>query len=388
MTAIEVLKMNLLSPLILSFILGVFARLVGSNLKLPKDLYSSLTIYLLLALGLKGGVALSETPLEMVVWPIVATLALSVITPISAYFLMRKMGRFGAADAAGLAAHYGSVSAVTFMVATQFVKRMGFSAEGFMPTLLTLLESPGIHIGIAIGLLQKTRGGKKKAAQERPQELSQELSGGLGYQSKVDHQSKVDQRAHVMDHQSKADQRVHVVDHQSKADQLGAVPERISTILREVLTSQSMILLMGGLFVGFLIGSKSFDSVRPFFETGFKGALVLFLLELGIVTADRIGDLRKVGVVLIALGVLVPILHGSLGVVLGLWSGLSVGGATILGAMAASASYIAAPPAVRMALPEANPTYYLTASLAITFPFNLVLGIPLFYRIALYFGGA
>jgi hypothetical protein len=130
------------------------------------------------------------------------------------------------------------------------------------------------------------------------------------------------------------------------------------------------------------MGSKNYEPIKPFFEGGFKGALVLFLLEMGIVAATRFSDLKKVGLPLIGLGLLLPLLHGSLGVLLGHWAGLSVGGAAVLGAMAASASYIAAPPAVRMTLPEANPTYYLTASLAVTFPFNLVAGIPFYYQIA------
>jgi hypothetical protein len=153
-------------------------------------------------------------------------------------------------------------------------------------------------------------------------------------------------------------------------------------LLHEIFTSRSMILLLGGLAIGFLTGAKAYEPVKPFFESGFKGALVLFLLEMGLVAGARIGDLKKVGLALISLGIFIPILHGTIGAVLGSWAGLSVGGATVLGAMAASASYIAAPPAVRMTLPEANPTYYLTASLAVTFPFNLVFGIPLFYKVA------
>jgi hypothetical protein len=148
-----------------------------------------------------------------------------------------------------------------------------------------------------------------------------------------------------------------------------------------------MILMIGGLIIGYLVGAKSYESVKPFFETGFKGALVLFLLEMGLVAGARIADLKKVGATLIFFGILIPILHGSLGVFLGQWAGLSVGGAAVLGAMAGSASYIAAPPAVRMTLPEANPTYYLTASLAVTFPFNLVAGIPLYFKIATWLQG-
>jgi uncharacterized protein len=330
MATFEILRANLLSPIVLAFALGIFARLVRSELSLPKDLYSSLSIYLLLALGLKGGVELSESSVNAIAWPAVATLFLGCLTPVSAYFLLRKLGRFSSADAAGMAAHYGSVSAVTFIAAQQFTANMGVTAEGFMPTLLTLLESPGIHIALAIGALKRAS-------------------------------------------------------HQSKTSDIPAKSK--STILHEILTARSMILLVGGLIVGLMMGVKGYESIKPFFETGFKGALVLFILEMGIVAATRFQDLRKVGFRLIGLGILLPILHGTVGVLLGHWAGLSIGGATVLGTMAASASYIAAPPAVRMTIPEANPAFYLTASLAVTFPFNLVIGIPLYYQIALWLQG-
>ncbi len=325
MASLDVLKTNLLSPIVLAFMLGIVAKLIRSELSLPKDLYSSLSIYLLLALGLKGGIELSESSAQAIAWPAIATLALGVITPISAYFLLRKLGRFGQIDAAGMAAHYGSVSAVTFIAATQFATTMGAKPEGFMPTFLTLLESPGIHIALAIGALK---------------------------------------RAQILAKAGKSDLK------------------KKSTIFHEILTARSMVLLVGGLLIGFLMGAKNYEPIKPFFEGGFKGALVLFLLEMGIVAATRFADLRKVGFPLIALGLLLPLLHGTLGVLFGHWAGLSVGGAAVLGAMAASASYIAAPPAVRMTLPEANPTYYLTASLAVTFPFNLVAGIPIYFQIA------
>lgn len=330
LATIDILRANLLSPIVLAFTLGIFAKLIRSELALPKDLYASLSIYLLLALGLKGGVELSQSSAQAIAWPAVATLFLGCLTPVSAYFLLRRLGRFSSVDAAAMAAHYGSVSAVTFIAAQQFTANMGATAEGYMPTLLTLLESPGIHIALAIGAL-------KRAALQKSNSESQA---------------------------------------KSKA-----------TILHEILTARSMILLVGGLVIGLLMGVKGYEPIKPFFETGFKGALVLFILEMGIVAATRFQDLRRVGFRLIGLGILLPILHGAAGVLLGGWAGLSIGGATVLGTMAASASYIAAPPAVRMTLPEANPAYYLTASLAVTFPFNLVIGIPLYYQIAVWLHG-
>lgn len=323
MTPYELFKMNLLSPLVLAFVLGIFAKVIRSELSLPKDLYTSLSIYLLLALGLKGGVELSLTTFQEIAWPALVTLFLGVLTPVTAYLAFRKLGQFNPIDAAGIAAHYGSVSAVTFIAATQFVASAGGQIEGFLPTLLTLLESPGIHVALGIGALHRVRSKAGTAGQ-------------------------------------------------------GSSP----SVLHEILTSRSLLLLVGGLVIGFLIGERNYEPIKPFFESGFKGALVLFLLEMGLVAGERLKDLKRTGGRIVTLGILIPILHGTLGVLLGEWAGLSVGGACVLGAMAGSASYIAAPPAVRMTLPEANPAYSLTASLVVTFPFNLLAGIPLYYAIA------
>jgi hypothetical protein len=189
-----------------------------------------------------------------------------------------------------------------------------------MPALLALLESPGLNIGLALGVLNASR----SSDNARP----------------------------------------------------------TSEVLREILTGRTIVLLVGGLVIGYVVGKDGWKDVSPFFESGFKGALTLFLLEMGMVTAERFGDLRKVGAFLVAFGIGMPLVHGAVGAWLGVWAGLSIGGATVLATMTASASYIAAPPAARMTLPAANPTFYLTASLAITFPFNVVFGIPVYHQCA------
>ena len=316
----EILRVNLLSPIALAFVLGVIARVIRSEFALPKEIYQGLSIYLLWSLGLHGGVELAHASLAEIARPAMVTLLIGCITPVSAYLTLRYLGKFGEADSAGIAAHYGSVSAVTFIAASTFVKGMGAEPEGFMPTLLTLLESPGIHIALAIGAL-------RSGAKSRP----------------------------------------------------------TSELLHEVLTGRTMVLLVGGLIVGFLIGDKNWKVIEPFYDTKgavFRGALCIFMLEMGVLAGARLGDLKKVGPFLLAFGMLMPLVHGALGTWLGSLAGLSIGGATMLGAMAASASYIAAPPAVRMTLPDANPTYYLTLALAITFPFNVLVGIPIYFKIA------
>ena len=198
-----------------------------------------------------------------------------------------------------------------------------------MPTLLTVLEIPGIQVALALGLIQKAR--------------SQDAKG-----------------------------------ENSEARQLRSHRE----LIHELLTSRSMILLVGGLVIGTAVGETGWKPVQPVFEGMFKGLLTLFLLEMGLAAGSRLVDLKKAGLFLLGFGIGMPILHGALGAWLGSLTGLSVGGCTVLATMAGSASYIAAPPAVRMTLPEANPTYYLTAALAITFPFNLLAGIPIYFAIS------
>lgn len=341
----HVLRMNLLSPLALAFALGIFSKWIKSEFSMPKELYQSLAIYLLFALGLKGGVELSHSTFQQITGPILAALALGCLTPLTAYFTLRKIGKFSIANSAGIAAHYGSVSAVTFIAAQQFVAAAGSPAEGFMPTLLTILESPGIHIALAIGAI--------KLSKEKAAHVASTQAEGRDSKSIIENTTTEESHQHNW-----------------------------KNTLREVLTARTMILLVGGLFMGLLMGEHGWEPVKPFFETGFKGALCLFLLEMGLVAGERLGDLKKVGPFLIGFGFAMPIIHGSLGVLFGHWAGLSVGGCTVLAAMAASASYIAAPPAVRMTLPEANPTYYLTLALAITFPFNILIGIPIYFQIA------
>lgn len=316
----ESLLSNFASPVVLAFALGITAKLLKSDLEIPKPLYQGLSIYLLLAIGLKGGVELSKTSLDAFIGPASITLFLGVLTPLIAYIILRYLGRMDMINSSAIAAHYGSVSAVTFIAAISYVESLGYSPEGFMPTLVALLEVPGIIVALLIPQLS---------------------NGGNGSFKKA---------------------------------------------LHEVVTGSSIILLLGGLLIGFVAGPVKFESVQPFFVSGFQGALVLFLLELGMVTARRLSDLKKVGVFLLGFGILVPILHGVLAIWLGLMVGLSAAGATVLAAMVSSGSYIAAPAAVRIALPKANPSYYLTASLGITFPFNITIGIPIYYLIATWMG--
>lgn len=305
------------SPMVLAFILGVIATLVRSDLKFPDSLYQSLTIYLLFAIGIKGGVKLSENHFEDVYKTALGAILMCSLIPVWAFFLLKYLGRFDHLNSAAMAAHFGSVSVVTFSQASVFLDQKGIAFEGFMPAILAIMEIPAILVALYIASKEPGRQGGSK-----------------------------------------------------------------QQVLHELLTGKGNLLLIGGLLIGLITGKKGFEQVNAFFEIPFKGILCLFLLEVGLVTGRRIPDIKQAGIKLIVFSLLIPILNGSIGVWLGLQTGLSAGGATLFGVLSASASYIAAPAAIRMALPEANPGYYLTASLAIAFPFNVTLGIPYYSYLA------
>ena len=309
---------NLLSPMILAFLLGIVATLLKSDLKFPEELYLSLTIYLLIAIGLKGGYKLSLVPFAEVYKPLGFALILGALIPVWSFMILRYLGHFDVPNAAAIAAHYGSVSAATFSATLAFLDAHQTAYEGYMPGLLAVLEVPAILVAIFLAkLLDK--------------------SGKTG---------------------------------------------SLSEVMRELLTGKSTVLLVGCLAIGLLAGKSGWEQVAPFFDTPFRGILMLFLMEAGLVTGRRLKDLKRVGVFLIGFGILMPFLHALLGLVVAKWSGLSMGGAMIFAVLMASASYIAAPAACRVALPQASPTYYLTAALAITFPFNIIFGMPIYYELA------
>lgn len=307
---------NLLSPPVLGFALGLVAVLIGGDLRLPDAVYQGLSMYLLLAIGIKGGVALRAANIGDVILPILAAVGLGLLIPVLAYLILRRLTPLSGLDRGAIAAHYGSTSLVTFTAALVFLEASSIAVEGFATTLLAVMEIPGI----VVGLLLAGRAAKRT--------LSWRAS------------------------------------------------------LHEILVGKSILLLVGGLVLGALTGAAGYARVEPFFGALFVGILTLFLVELGTLAGRRLPDLRQAGIGLPVFALLFPILAGTIGATAGSLAGLSVGGATILAVLCASASYIAAPAAVRLALPEANPGYYLTASLGITFPFNLIIGIPLYLEIA------
>ena len=321
MEIFDAIRANLLSPAVLFFALGLIAALTKSDLKFPEPLYIGLTIYLLIAIGFKGGVAIAEAGIAKVWLPALAAMVLGALIPLWTFPVLRFGGKLSAVDAAAIAAHYGSVSAVTFIAATNYLKAIDVPFENYATAFLAVMESPAILVGVVLGKLATRKAGEASGAS-------------------------------------------------------------LKQAMHEAIFGRSIFLLVGALVVGALCGEVGMKKVEPFFVTPFQGVLALFLLEMGIVAGRRLGDLRKVGPFLLGFGIIVPLINGAVGVYLGKLTGLELGGATLLGVLSASASYIAAPAAIRMSLPDANPTLYLTSSLAITFPFNITLGIPIYLEIA------
>ncbi|MFN7138748.1 MAG: sodium-dependent bicarbonate transport family permease [Limisphaerales bacterium] len=317
---LQAIQANLLSPAVLFFVLGLLAALTKSDLKFPEPFYLGLTIYLLVAIGLKGGSAIAEAGIATIWLPSLAAILLGALIPLWTYPLLR-LGRLSSVDAAAVAAHYGSVSAVTFIAATNYLRAIDQPFENYATAFLAVMESPAILVGVMLGKFASNQGTRFSFS-------------------------------------------------------------ALKSVMHEAIVGRSVFLLVGSLIVGALAGQAGMQKVEPFFVTPFQGVLALFLLEMGIVAGRRLGDLKKVGLFLLAFGIIVPLINGAIGVWLGKMTGLQLGGATLLGVLSASASYIAAPAAIRVALPDANPTLYLTPSLAITFPFNITLGIPIYLKFA------
>ncbi len=309
--------MNVIDPIILFFLLGLVAGLLRSELRLPAAIYEFVSILLLLAIGLKGGVELAKQPFADLLPDMLAVVAMGFFLTLLAFPVLRFVGHFKRADAASIAAHYGSVSVGTYAVAVAYFGSRQITFEEHMPLLLVMLEIPAILVGIV-------------------------LARGVSRQT------------------------------------------RWSEVAHEVFLGKGIVLLVGGLLIGWAAGSDGLASIKPLFFDLFKGILALFLLEMGLLTATQMGGLRRYGLFLVVFGVGMPLCSSLVGIGLGLALGLSVGGTAMLATLAASASYIAVPAAMRISVPEANPTLSLGASLGVTFPFNVLVGIPIYYALAVW----
>lgn len=303
---------NFLDPAILFFVFGVFAGLIRSNLSIPDQISKFLSLYLLMALGIKGGVALSKSGFTPEILIVIAIgLSFALLIPAISYSVLRRF--LNGFDSAAVAATYGSVSAVTFVTATQYLGSIGIEFSGVMAAVMALMESPAIIMAVALAALYRN-------------------------------------------------------DHK-----IG-----IGEVLHESFTDGAHLLLLAALVIGFVTGDSGMAVMKPFTGDLFKGMLAFFLLDMGLKVAGRIPDLRGKNPLLLGYAVVFPILHGMAALAVCALFGVSVGNTILLMVLSASASYIAVPAVVRHAIPEANPSVYFGLSLGITFPFNIIIGIPLY----------
>lgn len=305
---------NLGSPIILFFALGLFAALARSDLTIPEAVAKGMSIYLLFAIGFKGGAGVAAHGLDQtLVATLIAGLVLSFTLPFIGFALLGAMTKLDVTDRAAVAAHYGSISIVTFVAATSVLDSLGIGSEGYMVAVAAVMEAPAILSALWIVGRSGT---------------NMQMSSGL---------------------------------------------------YREILLNGSIVLLVGSFLIGVITGEDGLASIAPFIVSPFQGVLCLFLLDMGLIAGRGLRDARTdLGLGAIAFGIVMPLIGACLGLVAGLVTGLSAGGVALLMTLAASASYIAVPAAMRVALPEARPSIYLTLSLGVTFPFNLTVGIPIY----------
>jgi hypothetical protein len=312
---VSLIMSNILNPPVLFFFLGMTAVFVKSDLEIPPPIPKLFSLYLLFAIGFKGGVELAKSGLNQEVFlTMLAATVMACLVPIYTFFILKL--QLDAYNAAAIAATYGSISAVTFITASSFLQQLGIEFDGYMVAALALMESPAIIVGlILVNLFTRDQ-------QERD----------------------------------------------------FSWPE----VLREAFLNGSVFLLVGSLVIGFLTGERGWKVLSPFTQDMFYGVLTFFLLDMGLVAAKRIKDLEKTGPFLISFAILIPIVNAGIGLLIAKFIGMPPGDALLFSVLCASASYIAVPAAMRLTVPEANPSLYISTALAVTFPFNIIFGIPLY----------
>jgi hypothetical protein len=316
---------NLVSPMVLFFALGLLAALAKSDLVVPEAVAKTLALYLMMSIGFKGGVEVAKTGLTAkMALVLVATAILSFIIPIIAYNLLKLTSRLSAVDAGAIAAHYGSISIVTFVAATQTVTALGLDYEGYLIAVAAVMETPAIVSALLLARI----GAKKEGI---------ELGGG----------------------------------------------ESMPELLREIAFNGSVVMLVGAFVIGWITGPPGLEMTKAFLVDPFRGVLCLFLLDMGLIAGRGMrSGMKHLSAPVILFGLYMPLISATLAAGTAWMLDLSLGGTALLITLSASASYIAVPAAMRLALPEANPSVYLTMSLGVTFPFNLTLGIPLYLVMA------
>ncbi|UIE40669.1 sodium-dependent bicarbonate transport family permease [Leptodesmis sichuanensis A121] len=313
---VSLILSNILNPPVLFFFLGMTAIFVKSDLEVPPPIPKLFSLYLLFAIGFKGGVELAKSGVNQeVLLTLAAAILMACAVPVYTFFILKL--QLDPYNAAAIAATYGSISAVTFITASSFLEQLNVNFDGYMVAALALMESPAIIVGLIL---------------------------------------------------------VNLSTSEEESDREFSWPE----VLQEAFLNGAVFLLVGSLLVGVLTGERGWQVLSPFTQDMFYGVLTFFLLDMGLVAAKRIKDLKKIGVFLISFAILTPILNAGIGLLIARLIDMPEGDALLFSVLCASASYIAVPAAMRLTVPEANPSLYISTALAVTFPFNIIVGIPLY----------
>ena len=339
MEILELIQANLLTPIILFFLFGIIAARIKSDLKIPEAISEFLPIYLLAAIGLHGGIEMRSTGFENMLVPMFVAIGLSLLFTLNHYQILRRLGKFNLFDSYALASTYGAVGAVHFSVGLSFLKNQGVTSEGYIAAILAVLEPMAFIMAIFL-----TNMAVSKQIKAKRQSLGSETS---------DLEVGLDQ-----------------------------TKTKLSQVLRESITGKAIVILLGSIVIGYIIGKDGFEPIKIVFDDMFTGAIVIFMIEMGIIAGQRLDDIKKVGIFLTAFAIVIPVFNGTVGVMVATVLGLSVGGAVMFGLLMASASFIAAPAVLRHAIPQAKPSLYITSALGITFPFNIIVTLPILFTLS------
>ncbi len=340
MDILGLIQDNLLTPIILFFLFGIIAARIKSDLRIPAAISEFLPIYLLAAIGIHGGIEMRSTGFENMLIPMLAAIGLSLLFTMNHYQILRRLGKFNLFDSYALASTYGAVGAVHFSVGLSFLRNQGVSSEGYIAAILAVLEPLAFILAIFMTNMAVARQIKAK---RRPFADSGPADVDLG---------------------------------------LDQTKTKLSRVLHESITGKAIVILLGSIVIGYIIGKDGFEPIKIVFDDMFTGAIVIFMIEMGIIAGHRLDDIKRVGVFLTAFAIAVPLFNGTIGVLVSTALGLSIGGAVMFGLLMASASFIAAPAVLRHAIPQAKPSLYITSALGITFPFNIIITLPVLFTIS------
>ena len=340
MDILQLIQSNLLTPIVLFFLFGIIAARIKSDLKIPEAISEFLPIYLLAAIGLHGGIQMRTTGFENMLIPMLVAIGLSLLFTLNHYQILRKLGKFNIFDSYALASTYGAVGAVTFSVGLSFLKNQGVTSEGYLAAVLAVLEPVAFILAIFLTNMAVSK--------------------------------QINAKKQSFTNDSKSDIDVG----------LNETKIKLSKVLRESVTGKAVVILLGSIVIGYIIGEEGFGPIKFVFDELFIGAIVIFMIEMGIIAGQRLDDIKKVGIFLTSFAIIMPTFNGIIGVVVATLMGLSLGGSVMFGLLLASASFIAAPAVLRNAIPQANPSLYITSALGITFPYNIIVLLPIMFAVA------